>query len=137
MAKKVIAIRHELQGRRRTKGRTLAEIEEWAVREAERTKHLSAVEPRDLVSGGDMKKARRALATNKDVSGANRRDDQIDPLRGETTLENARQTAGQFAAIAEREGRSAPLFPIPSGLQVAPSDHSWPRMHVRHASSRR
>ena len=57
MATKVIDIRPELQKRRRKKGWTLAEIEEWAAREAERTKHLGAAEPRDLVSGGDMKKA--------------------------------------------------------------------------------
>ncbi len=57
MATKVVDIRPELQKRRRKKGWTLGEIEQWAAREAERTRNLGAAEPRDLVSGKDMKKA--------------------------------------------------------------------------------
>lgn len=57
MATKVIDIRPELHKRRRRKGWTIAEIEQWAAREAERPQTSGVEEPRDLVSGGDMKKA--------------------------------------------------------------------------------
>ena len=57
MATKVIDIRPELQKQRRKKGWTIAEIEQWAAREAGRTQNPGVEEPRDLVSGGDMKKA--------------------------------------------------------------------------------
>lgn len=57
MATKIIDIRPELQKQRRKKGWTIAEIEQWAAREAGRTQNPSAEEPRDLVSGGDMKEA--------------------------------------------------------------------------------
>ncbi|PTT91442.1 hypothetical protein DBR42_03770 [Pelomonas sp. HMWF004] len=61
MATKVIDIRPELQKQRRKKGWTIAEIEQWAAREAGRTQNLGAEEPRDLVSGGDMKKAAEGI----------------------------------------------------------------------------
>ena len=65
MATKVVDIRPELQKQRRKKGWTITEIEQWAAREAGRTPNPGAQEPRDLVSGGDMKKAAEGADGNE------------------------------------------------------------------------
>jgi hypothetical protein len=65
MATKVIDIRPELQKQRRKKGWTIAEIEQWAAREAGRIQNPGVEEPRDLVSGRDMKKAAEGVDDNE------------------------------------------------------------------------